>query len=324
VLVIYALALSHRRTFKRIAFVVYVLVATLVGLELIFRLFDPLGLFYYADAKRYFSELVIPDPDFHHIHGSLAYINRPHASLQLRTMHVEINGQGFRWTDFPQTTESNKTRILILGDSIVFGWGVPVEQIFASQIQQLEPSFEILAAGVPSWNTRSEYEWFKVRGITYKPDIVLWIVATNDVLPHSPNLFKEPSSRIARYLRASYLLHLVRTFSRLTFSAELIVASFAQGSSDWEDAKSALESMVDLCQTQGVILLPVLYSDLNSEFARVFYDNYNAVLHRHDVEFHRFPDSIYEHRNSRIDHHPNGTGHKLMAQYLIQLLKRRS
>src|SRR5712692_10562004 len=109
------MALSRSRKFKKIAFVGYASVATLVGLELLFRLFDPLGLFYYADGKRYFLELLIPDPDFHYIH-------RPHASLQLRTMDVEINDQGFRWTDFPKTIKSNKTRILILGDSVVFGW----------------------------------------------------------------------------------------------------------------------------------------------------------------------------------------------------------
>ena len=56
-------------------------------------------------------------------------------------------------------------RVLILGDSLVFGWGVPYEATFAGRLTQRikahHASWECIAAGVGSWNTRTEMEFLR-------------------------------------------------------------------------------------------------------------------------------------------------------------------
>ena len=43
-------------------------------------------------------------------------------------VQVKISGQGLRDREFPATASEGKTRIVAIGDSFTFGWGVQAEQ----------------------------------------------------------------------------------------------------------------------------------------------------------------------------------------------------
>jgi hypothetical protein len=86
-------------------------------------------------------------------------------------------------------------RILVLGDSTTFGWGVPVEKPYAKLLEQklnenLRPGgpkrFEVMNTGVGNYNTAQEVAYFKERGRLYKPDMVILGFFTNDAeeTPH--------------------------------------------------------------------------------------------------------------------------------------------
>src|SRR5512134_166244 len=71
-----------------------------------------------------------------------------------------INADGFRDREFP-VERGAAARIVALGDSVTFGWGVPAEDAWPKQLERLlaadgGPDPEVLNLGVGGYNTRQE------------------------------------------------------------------------------------------------------------------------------------------------------------------------
>ncbi|MBI4514435.1 MAG: SGNH/GDSL hydrolase family protein [Deltaproteobacteria bacterium] len=69
-------------------------------------------------------------------------------------------------------------RVYVIGDSMIFGYGVPVEQTFTrflekSLQQQLGRPIEAVNGGVPGYGTGEELGFFERTADTVKPDVVL-------------------------------------------------------------------------------------------------------------------------------------------------------
>ena len=70
-------------TFAKVGLVVWGILISLILLEVLLRIFDPLGINYYFEVARYFRNMV-PDPSF-------AYIHRPGYTDTLQGVEVTIN-----------------------------------------------------------------------------------------------------------------------------------------------------------------------------------------------------------------------------------------
>jgi lysophospholipase L1-like esterase len=102
---------------------------------------------------------------------------------------IYINGYNLRNRDIAGTTGPDTTRIIILGDSFVFGKAVAEQQIFVRRLEALlnEDSdgrtYEVVNAGVPGYGTAQELLFMRdlaERGV--RGDIYLLVVFTNDIL----------------------------------------------------------------------------------------------------------------------------------------------
>lgn len=98
---------------------------------------------------------------------------------QFRTT-VRINENGLR--DGPHSYErrTDHKRILVLGDSFAWGYGVEEAERFS---QLLEPALrvEVINAGVSGYSTDQELLWYRNEGIKYNVDLVILVLAGNDV-----------------------------------------------------------------------------------------------------------------------------------------------
>lgn len=103
---------------------------------------------------------------------------------------VSVNSHG--WPDVGHSYEKPQGtfRIVILGDSFVENWQVPLEQRFFRQLQKsLGDKYEIIALGRGNTGTYQQNLILKNYGLKYQPDLVIHMFLTaNDIKDNSPIL----------------------------------------------------------------------------------------------------------------------------------------
>ena len=93
---------------------------------------------------------------------------------------VRINQKGFRGREIDYTRDGKFKRIVILGDSFVWGFGVQEEEMFTSRMEKQIPNLEIVNLGVSGYSTDQELLLYQDEGRKYKADLVVLLVAAND------------------------------------------------------------------------------------------------------------------------------------------------
>jgi lysophospholipase L1-like esterase len=98
---------------------------------------------------------------------------------------VTINSEGFRGRYVPKEKQPSKTRVLVLGDSYVWGFGVQDHETFAQEIERLCPQIETVNFGVSGYGTDQELLLFRDKGQAYHPDIVILVLSGNDYVDNA-------------------------------------------------------------------------------------------------------------------------------------------
>jgi lysophospholipase L1-like esterase len=123
---------------------------------------------------------------------------RPGAHVRLRTpreLEYVINGQGFRDREHPVGKAPGSYRILVLGDSVTFGYGVPGAETFPGVLESmLGDGFEVLNLGVGGYNPYNEAALLRDVGPGYEPDLVLVQFCVNDL--NDPTLHFDAQTRL--------------------------------------------------------------------------------------------------------------------------------
>ena len=90
---------------------------------------------------------------------------------------LTINSKGLRDREYPYEKSPEFKRVLVLGDSYAWGYGVSDEEIFTEVLEEelggSKKKVEVLNAAVSGWGTDQEYLYFLQEGHKYSPDIVL-------------------------------------------------------------------------------------------------------------------------------------------------------
>jgi len=136
---------------------------------------------------------------------------------------LELNAEGFRDRDYAKPKPPGVRRIVGVGDSYMFGWGVAtgkdylavLEERLAAEVPGVR--WEVLNMAVPGYNTAMEVETLKARGLAYEPDVVVVGFCWNDI--DLPNFVRAPAEYLS--LHRLFLADFVR--GRLA-RAELITA----------------------------------------------------------------------------------------------------
>lgn len=98
-----------------------------------------------------------------------------------RDFSVEIatDSQGLRDDEYP-TERTGKKRMLILGDSFGWGFGVEHHERFSEVLEAAHPDWEIINASAPGYGTDQEFLYLREKGTAFKPDVVLALFCVND------------------------------------------------------------------------------------------------------------------------------------------------
>jgi lysophospholipase L1-like esterase len=201
---------------KRLLFSSLLIIVPLIFLEIGFRIYDA------RQARPAVMASAQKDESFwkpfHSIHeakpnSKVLYGLKPNAkaSFQLnRPEPVEytINSAGFREKEYSLEKPADVTRIAVLGDSITFGFEVPVQYTYAKVMEDLlnkngTGKYEVLNFGVGGYSTYNELEQLQETVLAYHPNIVVLGFCMNDVAspyaeftPHTSSQLNIPDDAI--------------------------------------------------------------------------------------------------------------------------------
>lgn len=149
------------------------MIGTLIVAELLARLFFP-NLIPGRDTPRY---------SFWQYDSLLGWAHQPNQRGRFigRDFSTEVcnNSRGLRDDEYP-LERNEKKRMLVLGDSFGWGFGVELHQRFSEILESRHTDWEVINASVSGYSTAQEYLFLKERGRIYRPDVVLLLMYEND------------------------------------------------------------------------------------------------------------------------------------------------
>lgn len=240
-----------------------------------------------------------------------------------------INSHGFRDHEYALEKPADTFRIAVLGDSVIWGHGVPLDQTFAKQLQRrlndaFDRNFQVMNFGVSGYNTRKEVEWYRVNASRFDPDLVIVGYYLNDM--------EDASAEADHFDRVFFgLLEKSYLFAHVRRAAEGLAYNKLGVAGDEPDRQAAVRKQFELLQSycngrrNVVLIFPVLDRFENYLFAL----EHRRVVSSLDGLNYEVLDLMERYRRhapqtlrveARDTTHPNALGHAIAADAAMKLL----
>jgi len=201
---------------------------------------------------------------------AIGHEHTPNTHAHLMGADVTISSQGLRDREFPMTPPPGRTRILMLGDSLTFGWGVPAERTHSKLLEQMlwqaGHDVEVINTGVGNYNTEMEVAYFLERGAKFKPHYVVLNYFINDAEPtprdHSNFLSRNSRAFVFFASRFDAALRLVNVGQRTDWKT--YYASLYEGDEGIGRVAAAVERLAAYCRQHGIRLIIANQPELRS------------------------------------------------------------
>jgi len=238
-----------------------------VALEVMLRAIFAHSLDFAMEMWKYAVQLKQPVAN-----PELSFVHVPNRSAFLMGVPVSINSHRLRDREYSETKPAGTYRIVMLGDSTAFGWGVRLDET-VSKIVERElnatslPSYrqvEVLNAGVGNYDTVQEVAHYETYDRVFNPNLVILEYFINDAEP-------VPSERHAWLLGRSYLVAFtISRFDTLMQFAGLRPRWDAYYAGLYDDdrpgfqaAKAALAKLENVTRRDGAELLVAILPELH-------------------------------------------------------------
>ncbi len=252
---------------------------------------------------------------------------------------AHINSNGLRGKNFSIEKEDGTFRILMLGDSYMFGYGLSDNETLPFQLQELlntqEKKFEVINTGIPGYGIFQMVNFYKEEGFSYNFDLVILMAIEEDLL-------RQPLEEGKWNLRY-YLKNMVRVCLRKSTFIAIMKPRFERmrwimfGDLEemkeryeelWGKDKKRLEELAVMLLNQNKSLVLVPYIEHESELG--FRDKMKdfSAEHRHVFVV----DNVYEKMEEfgRLggkellmiegDGHPTAIANQITAQLIYEKL----
>ncbi len=253
-----------------------------------------------------------------------------------RGARLLTDDRGLRIGEGSRREESEAYRVLLVGDSQAFGWGVPYEATVGARLEEAMRDegagpVEVLSAAVPGYNAYQEAALLEALASTHEPDCVVVLFTANDLaLPFfllRPETVTEPWSYLLATVRRAtgskrWFHHAESSLINFVTETDLDRVPEAYRHMVGGNAYvEALERMAEVASATGAPLINVAsYEDLPGGGER-----YRSLQKELGVELLEL--SWPRGRRFQLsdeDPHPNPRGHKRFAGELFDALRVRS
>ncbi len=292
----------------------------------------------------------------------LGYELKPNFRVDKPNFHKSFpytNSDGQRDKERKVNKFKGKSRILLLGDSVVAGHGIREEEnLISSKLEQSLSDTEVLNFGVGGYCTKAEVELLKVKGLKYKPDIVFIIFVENDHVDSNGFIVRELGYHRANWVKKAYLnSHLFRLVSikldLFNFAKELEHHdrfaenlqyigdnNVSQGLKELENLKSENDFKVVIgiwpyFSDKSIYFPKKMVKDKNTLFIEELASKYGFNTYRLDSYFKNDLSEIKQKLDGRNlspkwsytigdGTHPNVRGASIAAKALMEIIKKES
>jgi lysophospholipase L1-like esterase len=137
---------------------------------------------YFAVFNPQLSPQLNPNRDneftFYQYDETLGWKNMPNAEGMLKmpdsTTHIKINSKGLRDKSYGYKKPEGIMRIVVLGDSFTWGYGVEDKERYTEILEDgLLENIQVINMGVTGYGTDQEFHTLKNEGVKYNPDLVI-------------------------------------------------------------------------------------------------------------------------------------------------------
>jgi len=311
---------------KRLRNVFVFSVITLALLELVSRAYFHWVIDYNIEMSRYtaLAKEVSDNPLIGHVH-------KPGFQGTLMGVDVRINADGLRDQE-SEIAKGDAVRLVFLGDSLTFGWGVEQDSVFSTLIEENYRSrgkpLEILNFGTGNYNTVQEVNLFLDKGLKYKPDGVILFYFINDAEPLTP------PSKWAFLAHSRFLTFAWATIRQLVGPGasykDYYASLYQEESIGWRNSKDALLKLKEICDAKGISLNVVILPELHVLTENPLQAQQKLVgdfLSNNGIPFRDFFELFSGESDARRfwvapdDAHPNALAHQKIAEGLSSLVE---
>jgi lysophospholipase L1-like esterase len=281
----------------------------------------------------------------------------PDLKVTFRDVPLTINRHGFRGREIQEAALPGVMRIVGLGDSIMFGWGVHDDENYLSvlsrRLDERRPRIrnEVVNTAVPGYNTVMEVETLKTKGLRFKPYLVVLGFCGNDI--NLPYFIRDREEYFT--LRKSFLKQFVRDRLARESTDEVSLEETtglarwtAPNREAWDGFASskehrvpqryrnmvglaaftrAMEDLRDLGEENGFRVVVVFFPTARRRAAQIAARlGFLVVNTRFAVEAYMSEHGIKSFAGSEltigsVDPHPSALGHELIAAQLLESIE---
>lgn len=306
------------------------LAVSILLFEGLVRVYNSSGRNYDIEMWKYGTRLKRPAPE-----PELGIEHIPGASGTFQNTEIKINSLGFRDREYPLEKPAGVYRILVLGSSITFGWGVDQTKVFTELIENRLNSgpekrrVEVINAGVGNYNTARQIAQFKKIGLKLQPDMVILSYFVNDLEeldPPKANFFVK-NFQLAVMIWSKWNYFATKYGLRPNFE-ELYGALYKPDSAAWQAMEKRIGALAETCRREGIRLVLAMTPDIH-DFSHYQFGYVHELVadlaRKQGLDYLDFLEPLKDHPASELwnipgDPHPNAKGHRLMADLLHEFL----
>ncbi|MDO8495792.1 MAG: GDSL-type esterase/lipase family protein [bacterium] len=271
---------------------------------------------------------------------------------------VSTNQQGMRYAKNIGDKKGDTMRILALGDSVVFGYRVPVAfpanpdsydhswlpfpALMENYVREKNPgkNIEVIPMAVPGYSTYQGLKWLERDIEELKPDLVIVHFGWNDTEPHaqydrvalSHSWFRLAQRSLISQSQA--LIYLTKKKAEVvsdSANTPAVVTGVRVPKEEYVENMLAIENLAEQHGAKTLILGQVYRDAITNVEQQPRIADYRqslaAAAHQADIPYLEiekltekgYPDNAVLFGESI---HPNHLGHQLMAQEIIEAIKR--
>lgn len=181
--------------FKNILlFLVSILVSLVVA--------DGLARLFYSIPPATMDTFNVINGDYYRADDELGWLPNPNVDgIHNRSGSFEstftTNSLGLRDREYALEKPEGVSRIVVVGDSFTWGYGVNDGAIFTEQLERELANWEVINLGVTAFNLKQEAAYFERLGAQFDPDLLLVAFAQNDIMQSLIEFRRMPDPKAA-------------------------------------------------------------------------------------------------------------------------------